>query len=170
MGKWYIHNPIKACTLQPKFFARPKFTHVVKIGSTESLTQEKKFCRINIMPINVGAKNSGSTVHNYVSAIASKHWYNYFNVHTTNLHVHVPCCVTSMYHVFSTCSVYQKPSGIWGSSQFQIGTVTVRFLKYFIDANLEDVGDSGARLVESRELCCGGGREDKGGEKDLRTG
>ena len=28
---------------------------------------------------------------------------------------------------------------------------SLRFLKYFIDANLEDVGDSRARLVESRK-------------------
>ena len=28
---------------------------------------------------------------------------------------------------------------------------SVRFLKYFIDANLEDVGDSRARLVQSRK-------------------
>ena len=30
---------------------------------------------------------------------------------------------------------------------------SVRFLKYFIDADLEDVGDSRARLVQSRKDC-----------------
>ena len=73
-----------------------------------------------------------------------------------------------MLYMYLALTVYTRsPAAYEALHNFRLVQLpSVRFLKYFIDANLEDVGDSRARLVQSEELSYNGRREDIGGEKD----